>query len=153
MTKLARAWIGLLALALAACDGGGPTSEAKPTGAPHTEAPSPEPPLTPGPDATRPPEQNVIPAAFQGVWAARPADCAKPAETRLEIGADRLSFYESSGPVASVDASDPSEILITIALSGEGALSRRTFRYRLIDDGQGLLDVRNGLRRIRCATP
>lgn len=112
---------------------------------PQTKAPSPT-------EAPKPTRLASVPAAFQGVWAATLADCKAPAETRLEIGADQLRFYESSGPVASVDSSDPSEILITVALSGEGAMSQRTFRYRLIDDGQGLFDVRNGLRRIRCPT-
>lgn len=102
--------------------------------------------------APEPTRLTTVPAAFHGVWAATIEECKAPAETRLEIGADRLNFYESSGPVASVETSDPSEILITVALTGEGALSRRTFRYRLLDDGQALFDVRNGLRRIRCPT-
>lgn len=125
----------LAALCLVACEA--PTQTAQ-TPSSSTETPKP----------TR---LAAVPPPFHGVWAATAEDCDKPAETRLEISADRLRFYESSGPVASVDASDPSEILITVALSGEGALSRRTFRYRLIDDGQALFDVRNGLRRIRCA--
>lgn len=123
----------LAALCLAAC--GDPAADRRPSAA---DAPA------------EPPELQAIPAAFQGVWAATPADCAPPAETRLEIAADHLRFYESSGPLASVTSPDPSEIHIVVALSGEGALSQRSFRYRLIEDGRGLFDVRNGLTRIRC---
>ena len=125
----------LAALCLAAC------------GEPGANAPASAP--TASQEPTR---LQTIPRPFHGVWAATVEDCAKPAETRLEITAERLKFYESSGPVASVDTSDPSEILITVALTGEGAASQRTFRYRLIDDGSALFDVRNGLRRVRCPT-
>ena len=97
-------------------------------------------------------KSKTVPAAFQGVWAATMKDCDKPAETRLEITADRLRFYESSGPVASVEASRPDEILIIVALTGEGATSQRSFRYRLLGEGDRLFDVRNGLERARCPT-
>ena len=95
-------------------------------------------------------KSETVPAAFQGVWAATMEDCDAPAETRLEIAADRLRFYESSGPVASVEASRPDEILIIVALTGEGATSQRSFRYRLLGEGDRLFDVRNGLERARC---
>ena len=107
----------------------------------------------PGSQAPAGPTQlQSIPAAFHGVWAATETDCEPPAETRLEIAADRLRFYESSGPVSAVEAREPAEILITIPLTGEGAASIRTFRYRLLEDGQVLFDVRNGLTRRRCPT-
>jgi hypothetical protein len=93
---------------------------------------------------------DAVPAAFHGVWAATVADCTPPAETRLEISATRVNFYESSGDVAQVEATGDNEILIVVPLSGEGAQSRRSFRYRLLADGARLFDVRNGLDRIRC---
>lgn len=140
----------LAAICLTACGQPQPPAEAPPVAADPVAEPaasgksaSPEP---------APPQPLTIPAAFQGVWAATTDDCEKPAETRLEMSADHLRFYESSGKVASVDASQANEILVTVALSGEGALSQRSFRYRLIDGGEGLFDVRNGLRRIRCPT-
>jgi len=104
------------------------------------------------PPADWPAVDDGIPATFRGVWAATEADCEKPAETRLEITADRLRFYESSGPVASVEATGPDEIRIAVPLSGEGATAQRTFRYRLIKGGNVLFDVRNGLERVRCPT-
>jgi hypothetical protein len=132
-----RTMIGLAAaLGLAAC--GEPASNA-PATTPPAEAP-----------ATGPVTLNTIPANFQGVWAATEADCTAPAETRLVIAANELTFYESSGPVASVTAENPTEIHLVVALTGEGALSQRTFRYRLLEDGAALFDVRNGLTRRRC---
>lgn len=97
-------------------------------------------------------KSDTVPVAFHGVWAATMKDCDAPAETRLEIAADRLRFYESSGPVASVEATGATEILVVVSLSGEGANSRRSFRYRLLGDGDRLFDVRNGLERARCPT-
>lgn len=146
----------LAALTLAACsqpapseDSGRPAdSPATADNGPATPGPAPSPAPEPAPE----PQAQTIPAAFHGVWAATSQDCKAPAETRLEIGADRLRFYESSGTVKSVDSSKPDEILVAVALSGEGAMSQRSFRYRLLEDGEELFDVRNGLRRIRCPT-
>lgn len=112
--------------------------------------PAPIPSEAAPPPADWPNVENGVPAAFQGVWAASAADCEKPAETRLEIATDHLRFYESSGPVASVEATGPDEIHVTVSLSGEGAAAQRSFRYRLIRDGSTLFDVRNGLERLRC---
>jgi hypothetical protein len=95
-------------------------------------------------------DPNAVPAAFQGLWAATENDCAKPSESRLAVAADSLTFYESRGPVASVKQAGSDEVLIAIPLRGEGETSERTFRYRLIDGGAGLFDVRSGLTRVRC---
>lgn len=95
-------------------------------------------------------DPRAVPVAFRGVWAATEADCAKPAETRLEVGADHLTFYESRGPVASVEATGPDEIRIAIQLAGEGETNQATYRYRLIQNGAVLFDVRSGLTRYRC---
>ena len=98
-------------------------------------------------------DPKAVPAAFRGLWAATPDDCAKPAETRLEVGADHLTFYESRGPVAAVEATGPDEIRIALSLSGEGETRQATYRYRLIQDGAALFDVRSGLTRYRCPSP
>ena len=127
-------------LCLAACDERTPAD--RPAAAASNEAAAPAPAV----------KSKTVPAAFQGVWAATMKDCDKPAETRLEITAERLRFYESSGPVASVEASGPNEILVVVPLTGEGATSQRSFRYRLLGDGDRLFDVRNGLERARCPT-
>jgi hypothetical protein len=95
-------------------------------------------------------DPRTVPAGFQGLWAATEDDCAKPTETRLVVGADHLTFYESRGPVASVEATGPDEIRIAVQLSGEGEARQATYRYRLIQNGAALFDVRSGLTRYRC---
>ena len=114
------------------------------------QTPSNQPSATTSKEAAPVVKSDTVPAAFHGVWAATMKDCDRPTETRLEIAADRLRFYESSGPVASVEAMSPNEIIIVVPLTGEGATSRRSFRYRLLGDGDRLFDVRNGLERARC---
>lgn len=116
-----------------------PPAAAQPQAAPSTIA---------GTAVTDP---RAVPPAFQGVWAVTENDCAKPAETRLTITPTTLTFYESHGAVGAVEATGPDEIIIHIPLTGEGETSDRTFRYRLINDGAALFDIRNGLTRIRCA--
>jgi len=142
MTALKTAAI-LAALSFGAC--GEPATNAgapeEPVAAPSTPSPTPEP---------APADMKTIPATFRGVWAATEDDCVKPAETRMEIGAGQLQLYESSGSIASVEATGPDEIHIVVLLSGEGATSQRSFRYRLIEGGAALFDVRNGLVRRRC---
>ena len=95
-------------------------------------------------------DPKAVPLAFQGLWAATEADCARPTETRLEVGADHLTFYESRGPVASVETTGQDEIRIAVQLSGEGEARQATYRYRLIQNGAALFDVRSGLTRYRC---
>ncbi|MGE5501370.1 MAG: hypothetical protein ACM3W4_05540 [Ignavibacteriales bacterium] len=112
--------------------------------------PAPAPAASPAIAGSAVVDPKRVPAAFQGVWAATEEDCAKVSETRLTVGADSLTFYESHGPVGRVEAAGPDEIIIHVPLTGEGETSERTFRYRLINGGSGLFDVRNGLTRIRC---
>lgn len=95
-------------------------------------------------------DPKAVPVAFQGVWASTADDCARPSESRLTVAADSLTFYESRGPVISVEGVGPDEILVAVAVRGEGEAGQRTFRYRLINGGAALFDVRSGLTRVRC---
>jgi len=134
-----RTMIGLAAaLCLAAC------SERPP------DRPAAKGPAQQQASANLPDVSGGIPASFHGRWAATQKDCGKAGETGLDIAAYELHFYESSGQVTSVKATGPDEIHIVVALSGEGSLSQRTFRYRLIEGGSALFDVRSGLQRQRC---
>ena len=138
---MTRAAALILALTLCACGQPAPDGAARPPAA--AEAPAPG--LVADPKA--------MPVAFHGVWAATDADCAPASPTRLEIAADRLRFADDSGPVARVEALGPAEVRVAVPLEGQGAEGQRTFRYRLIEDGQALFDVRSGLTRRRCPAP
>ena len=69
-----------------------------------------------------------------------------------------LGFFLAAGALLAhwlfglVLAVSPVLILIIVALTGEGATSQRSFRYRLLGEGDRLFEVRNGLERARCPT-
>lgn len=106
------------------------------------------------PAAARDSVLQEIPAAFRGEWNARLADCGSGRnDSRLRIMAQRLRFYESEGPVTRVEVPQPSEIVVTVRLAGEGQEHLSTRRLRLSADGSQLQDVSEGapgLVRLRC---
>lgn len=95
-----------------------------------------------------------IPPAFRGEWNARLADCGSGRnDSRLRITARRLRFHESEGPVTRVELPQPSDIVVTVRLAGEGQEHLSTRRLRLSSDGSRLQDVSEGtpgLVRLRC---
>jgi len=122
------------ALAAAACSGESATPAAAPAGV-----------------------LQEVPAAFRGEWNARLADCGSGRnDSRLRIMAQRLRFYESEGPVTRVEVPQPSDIVVTVRLAGEGQEHLSTRRLRLSADGSQLQDVSEGapgLVRLRCPDP
>lgn len=112
-------------------------------------APPPEPASPEQPAA--PPE---APKDFRGVWAATSTDCAPGRETRLVVGARRLSFHESSGPILAVARPAQDEAAFTVELTGEGEVRRVEQRFRLGDGGRSLTALGPGgaeaLVRRRC---
>ncbi|MBI1402260.1 MAG: hypothetical protein GC147_03485 [Porphyrobacter sp.] len=74
---------------------------------------------------------GTIPARFQGVWDAEGGDCSPASETRLEVGPDRLEYYESLGTVTGVEPSEGADALVTLAMEGEGQSWTDTVRLQL----------------------
>jgi hypothetical protein len=73
-------------------------------------------------DGAGPPEAvsgETIPARFHGVWDAEGGSCDPASELRVEIGPDRIEFYESVGEVTAVTEED-GRVLADLALEGEG---------------------------------
>jgi hypothetical protein len=132
---------GLLAaaalLALAACDPG----ERAP-GTPDETAIPVEPDGGIG-DGAGPPEAlaDAIPVRFHGVWDTDAGDCTRASETRLEVGSDRLEYYESIGAVTGVEAARGEDALVTLAMEGEGQAWTDTVRLQLneVESGEALL--------------
>lgn len=97
-----------------------------------------------------------IPGAFHGLWMAEPRHCHARAtdESWLRIEADRLSFYESSGPVLAVVGRGRDEIGLITELSGEGSTWLHLLRLRLEGSGNRLAMEAVGLEgaaaRVRC---
>lgn len=138
---------------IAAAPASAPASVAAPASAASRAAPAAS--------APRPQVLEQVPPAFRGEWNARLADCGSARnDSRLRVNARRLRFHESEGPVTRVEVPQPSDIVVTVRLSGEGQQHLSTRRLRLSDDGNRLQDVtggKPGLVRLRCppaaATP
>lgn len=108
-----------------------------------------EPPDAPAPPLAEPTlegaavtDPRTVPPAFVGAWAV--AECG---EDTLEITTNTLRFDDSGASVAAVEATGADEIRIAVTLPNG---RQRTFRYRLIEGGSALFDVRSGLTRRRC---
>jgi len=97
-----------------------------------------------------------IPAAFQGIWMAEPRLCHAryTDESWLRVEADRITYYESSGPVLTVVGRGPDEIGLIMELSGEGSTWLHLVRLRLEGGGDRLAMEAVGLEgvvtRVRC---
>lgn len=98
-----------------------------------------------------------IPSAFQGLWMAESRHCLRGPtdESWLRIEAERISFYESSGPVLAVVAQGREEIAVIIALSGEGSTWLHPLRLKLDGTAQRLdletVGLEGAMSRVRCS--
>ncbi len=95
-------------------------------------------------------QPGEVPAPFQGLWNVSLDQCAVPySDGKLLVEANRLTFYESSGPVVEVSVQGPSEVMLTTEISGEGMTSLETYTLELSEDGSSL--AVNGFARSRCS--
>lgn len=123
-----------LASALAAC-GAEPQQEAP--AAPELAASPASPPAE-----TRAPAKPAaaeIPARFLGVWDA--GDCSATSETRLEVAARRLEYYESVGTLTAIEAANGGDVVLTLAMTGEGQswVDRVRLQRTSVDGREALL--------------
>lgn len=134
----------LAALPLAACnDTTEPASEPEPTDTVADAAP-----LEPAPEATTSPtsgettEPGTIPAAIQGRWGLVEADCTSTrgdAKGLLEIGPEKLTFYESVATVADIEETSANRIRADFSFIGEGMTWSRDIALEAQDGGQTLV--------------
>ena len=85
----------------------------------------------------------TIPAPFRGIWNGTVLPCSPSAsdDTRLELTARRVNFYESGGTVSRVTRVDARTIRIVGRLSGEGETFTARYPFRLSADGRQLTDI------------
>lgn len=116
------------------------------------QAEPPAAPPPPGPVGASIADVHAIPPRFRGEWNRVPADCGTGLnDSRLMLSSDRVAFYESGGPVASVTHHGDDEIGVAVELAGEGQCWTAHYRFRLSDDGRTLTDIGSGgLVRHRC---
>lgn len=131
-------------LAVAGCSGGseppdGQTSETAPAG-----AAAPGPAAVPGGETATGAAFSAaaIPAALRGRWGLVEGDCTSThgdAKGLLEVGANELTFYESSARLGKVAAAGTDRIRATFAFSGEGQEWTQDVELRAWDGGAKLI--------------
>jgi hypothetical protein len=98
--------------------------------------------------------QVKIPRKFQGEWNMQPAACGTALnDSVLLLESEKISYYETSGPVRAVLAHGH-ELGLLAELSGEGHTSIHAAQFRLSRDGRTLIDELSTpqLKRYRCPT-
>ncbi|MGB2925278.1 MAG: hypothetical protein WBB82_08255 [Limnothrix sp.] len=101
-------------------------------------------------DSTKP--QSKIPVPFHGKWDASLEGCSvRGSDGRLVIEANRIQFYESSGPVSEVYVQGDSQITVMSEMSSEGMTEVDTRVFQLSGDRSTITDVTNyDVVRYRC---
>lgn len=82
--------------------------------------------------------QGAIPPTFHGSWRETAAECGRHTESRLEVGPNRLRFYESDQEVQSVRVRSARAIDVTTIAEGEGQVWEDTLTILLSSDGNRL---------------
>ncbi len=83
----------------------------------------------------------AVPDSFIGHWAGSATSCDSDADDLiLRIGARRISYWESEGPIKAVVTHGDNEIALIAELSGEGETWLATARFKLSSDGRKLID-------------
>ena len=157
---------GVFALGLSACSGGQENSnqnqqqdaaqadqDADSASAPDsepTQAESSSP--TPSASQSAPVAMSTIPAKYYGVWdAPGPNGCNGASDGVLEIKAQSLQFWESTGTVTSVTPASNGGVDVTTDMVGEGEEWKATHNLRL--NGSSLMLATDGgtaYERVRC---
>ena|SRR6266480_3064028 len=81
-----------------------------------------------------------VPTEFQGRWNADLKNCGR-GESRLEIRANTITFYESSGPIRAIVTQGKNEMALIAELSGEEGKYLSLRHFKLSKDQKELTDV------------
>ena len=63
---------------------------------------------------------TTIPADYHGVWDYVDGSCNPASDLRLEISGNRIVFYESVGQVTGIERRTNGDLIVSLAMSGEG---------------------------------
>lgn len=95
--------------------------------------------------------QSAIPMQFQGEWNMGVEGCGVSySDGRLQIGLDRIDFYESSGNVQEVIVQGDTKMTVTAEYSSEGETFTRTSSFELSSDRSTLTHIETNTVRDRC---
>lgn len=87
-------------------------------------------PTSPGPE-----EAPTIPAAFLGVWDSSEGCTQTYSESRINISQTRLRFWESTGDIEQIEIKQPTKIVLSLNMNGEGETWSTTMELELLATG------------------
>lgn len=83
----------------------------------------------------------MVPDRFVGQWAGSPDSCGSDADDLiLRIAPNRITYWESDGPIKAVVVRGDTQIALISELSGEGGTWLSTAQFTLSRDGIQLID-------------
>jgi hypothetical protein len=94
-----------------------------------------------------------IPAAFLGEWDIPPNPCDQTSDSRIVVRKDSIDFWESTGMVDQVTATDANDVTLALGMTGEGETWTLKMRMTLSADGKTLTtdtDTGQAVSRVRC---
>jgi len=95
------------------------------------------------------PDEDVIPAAFRGSWNEKLVDCGTGLnDTKLEVEARRVRFYESDADVRRVTVENARTVTVVASFAGEGQTWNDSVSMVLSRSGNDL--TIDGFTRHRC---
>ena len=98
--------------------------------------------------------RQSVPPRFQGEWNVDLRACGSgDNDSALGIAANRIEFWESSGPIKAVVTSGEFDMAIISELSGEGETWLSYTHFRLSGNHNNLIDVTNGGKFVRQRCP
>ena len=97
---------------------------------------------------------NSVPTRFLGSWSSSPDACGTGTDDLvLELKPDRISHWESSGPLKSIVLHGQDEIALIAELSDEGHTWLTAAVFRLSPEGDKLIDATSGDEVVRYRCP
>lgn len=97
-----------------------------------------------------------MPERLIGLWASSPEACGTETDDLiLRIAPQRITYWESDGPVLAAVVRAERELALIVELSGEGETWLSTAHFRLSPDGRRLIDETSvpGQQRVRYRCP
>jgi hypothetical protein len=95
--------------------------------------------------------QSAIPMQFQGEWNMGLEGCGVTySDGRLQIGLNRIDFYESFGNVEEVIVQGDSKMTVTSEYRSEGETFTETDSFELSGDRSTLTHIETDVTRYRC---
>lgn len=95
---------------------------------------------------------SEIPLQFQGEWNLSSEDCGVPgSDGRLQIGLNRIDFYETFGNVQEAIVQGDLKMTVTAEYASEGEIFTRTDSFELSSDRSVLTHSDTNVIRYRCS--